>query len=68
MPLPTCVKLLFFGGNIAIFWGQLRRARMHESNARTRISELPAIANAKTKMYAAKLRRGNERLNANLVF
>jgi hypothetical protein len=25
---------------IAIFLGQLRRARMHESNARTRISEL----------------------------
>jgi hypothetical protein len=25
---------------IAIFWGQLRRARMHESNACTRISEL----------------------------
>lgn len=60
---------------IAIFWGQLRRARMHESNTRTRISELRGeeIAtsggtNAKTKMRAAKLRRGNERLNANLVF
>ena len=42
---------------IAIFWGQLRRARMHESNTRTRISELrgeeiatSGDTNAKTKM------------------
>ena len=58
---------------IAIFWGQLRRARMHESNTRTRISELrgeeiATSGDTKTKMCAAKLRRGTERLNANLVF